>query len=531
MTGMIDLNPSYLAIVERILAEHVPECEVRAFGSRTSWTAKDYSDLDLAVVGHGPLGWRTLGLLKEAFEESDLPMRVDVLDWHDIPDSFQRAIERGYVVLHTDAERMIPTEWQEVTLGALCDFRAGSVFKMEYQGESEGDYPFIKVSDMNIPGNRFSINEAHNWVSQSVANALGAKPFPVGTVVFAKVGEALKHNRLRILTQPTIIDNNMMGAIPKNGTVDSRFLLYAMSKFDLGQISSGTALPYLTVHSLAQLRILLPPLPEQRVIAHVLGTLDEKIELNHRMNETLEDATRALFRSWFVDFGPVRAKMEGRWRSCESLPGLPADLYDLFPDHLVSSELGEIPEGWEIGCYGQLLSHRTEKVTDRDAVVLSAVSDGELVRSDDFFMKRVYSARVSNYLAVEEWDIAYNPSRINIGSIGMLKEPILGAVSPVYIVARPRPEYRWFIEFHLGMLSTKQWINVLASGSVRQSLSFSDFASIPCVIPDGRVLQVFDERWMLWRRSILRRVTESETLAALRDALLPKLVSGDVRVA
>ena len=87
---MIDLRPDHLDTVQRILAEHVPECEVRAFGSRAAWTAKDYSDLDLAVVGAGPLDWRTLGRLKEAFEESSLPMRVDVLDWHAIPDSFRR---------------------------------------------------------------------------------------------------------------------------------------------------------------------------------------------------------------------------------------------------------------------------------------------------------------------------------------------------------------------------------------------------------------------------------------------------------
>ena len=97
----------------------------------------------------------------------------------------------------------------------------------------------------------------------------------------------------------------------------------------------------------------LPPLPEQRAIAHVLGTLDDKIELNRRMNETLEEMARALFKSWFVDFDPVRAKMEGRWRRGESLPGLPADLYDLFPDRLVPSELGEIPEGWEVKTLGK----------------------------------------------------------------------------------------------------------------------------------------------------------------------------------
>ena len=87
---------------------------------------------------------------------------------------------------------------------------------------------------------------------------------------------------------------------------------------------------------------------EQRAIAHILGTLDDKIELNRRMNETLEQIARALFKSWFVDFDPVRAKMEGRWRPGQSLPGLPAHLYDLFPSRLVPSELGPIPEGWEI---------------------------------------------------------------------------------------------------------------------------------------------------------------------------------------
>ena len=96
---MIDLRPDHLDTVQRILAEHVPECEVRAFGSRAAWTAKDYSDLDLAVVGAGPLDWRNLGRLKEAFEESDLPIRVDVLDWQGISESFQEVIARDYAVL------------------------------------------------------------------------------------------------------------------------------------------------------------------------------------------------------------------------------------------------------------------------------------------------------------------------------------------------------------------------------------------------------------------------------------------------
>ena len=128
-------------------------------------------------------------------------------------------------------------------------------------------------------------------------------------------------------------------------------------------------MPGLNRNHLHEASVQVPPLPEQRAIAHVLGTLDDKIELNRRMNETLEEMARALFKSWFVDFDPVRAKMEGRWRRGESLPGLPADLYDLFPNRLVDSELGEIPEGWEVGVLDdviELLSGVTPKTSVSD---------------------------------------------------------------------------------------------------------------------------------------------------------------------
>ena len=104
------------------------------------------------------------------------------------------------------------------------------------------------------------------------------------------------------------------------------------------------------------IEIPLPPLATQRTIAHILGTLDDKIELNRRMNETLEAMARAIFQDWFVDFGPVRAKLEGRWRRGESLPGLPAEHYDLFPDRLVDSALGEMPEGWEVKALGECIA-------------------------------------------------------------------------------------------------------------------------------------------------------------------------------
>ena len=133
---------------------------------------------------------------------------------------------------------------------------------------------------------------------------------------------------------------------------DPRFIAYFLESLDFSAYSDKAAVPGVNRNHLHQASVRVPPLPEQRAIAHVLGTLDDKIELSRRMNETLEAMARALFKSWFVDFEPVRAKMDGRWRRGESLPGLPAEHYDLFPDRLVASELGEVPEGWAVKALG-----------------------------------------------------------------------------------------------------------------------------------------------------------------------------------
>ena len=135
MDASVDLRPDHLATVEAILAEHVPGCEVRAYGSRAAWTAKDHSDLDLAVVGKGPLNRGTLGRLEEAFEESSLPMQVDVLDWHSIPESFRKEIERGCVVVQERNEQAEMSEWRRVPFPELVYFQEGpGIRHWQYRG-------------------------------------------------------------------------------------------------------------------------------------------------------------------------------------------------------------------------------------------------------------------------------------------------------------------------------------------------------------------------------------------------------------
>ena len=152
--------------------------------------------------------------------------------------------------------------------------------------------------------------------------------------------------------RPNVTDNGFAYYLTKWDTVRD---------FAIGQMTGTSGRQRVPTDSLDHLIIPLPPLPEQRAIAHILGTLDDKIELNRRMNQTLEQMARALFKSWFVDFDPVRAKMDGRWHRGQSLPGMPADLYDLFPDRLVDSELGEIPAGWEVKGLGAVANRSQSK--------------------------------------------------------------------------------------------------------------------------------------------------------------------------
>lgn len=228
---------------------------------------------------------------------------------------------------------MMMDKWKELTLGQLCTLRAGSAFKTRFQGNSKGDFPFIKVSDMNLAGNEICIRHANHWISENVRAEIRTKPFSNGTTVFAKIGEALKQNRVRLLVHETLIDNNMMGAIPNRDLVDPKFFFYRLSNFDFAATATGTALPYLTVSTLVESRFLIPPLPVQRRIAGILSAYDELMENSQRRIRHLEALAHALYREWFVYF---------RFPGHEKIPR-------------VASPLGEIPKGWEAGRLDDLL--------------------------------------------------------------------------------------------------------------------------------------------------------------------------------
>jgi type I restriction enzyme S subunit len=215
-------------------------------------------------------------------------------------------------------------EWRQARFGEIAQILPGK---------------YIPASDYD-PAGGYLI-----YGSNSVMGRVRVPLYEGPIIAFARIGSNC--GATMYSATPCWINNNAAGIRAKTGC-DTRFLYYWMQSFDFAQIREGSGQPYISDRTLKEQVLILPPLPEQRAIAHILGTLDDKIELNRRMSQTLEAMARALFKAWFVDFEPVRAKMEGRWQRGQSLPGLPAHLYDLFPDRLVDSELGEIPEGWEV---------------------------------------------------------------------------------------------------------------------------------------------------------------------------------------
>ena len=302
--------------------------------------------------------------------------------------------------------------------------------------------------------------------------------------------------------------------------------------------SEGTRMPRATWEYASRYRFSIPTLSEQHTLADVLSTLDDKIDLNRRMNQTLNEMARALFKSWFVYFEPVRIKMEGRWRPDESLPGLPADLYDIFPDRLVDSEAGVIPEGWEIKTLGDVtvvvggttpstkVSNYWERgkynwATPKDLATLSSpvlldterkVTDAGLDKIGSGLLPvgtLLLSSRAPiGYLAISE-----KPVAINQGFIAM---PPQEGISNLFLLY-------WCEAFH-------DLIIDYANGSTFLEISKRDFRRIPMVMPDEAAITAFANYARPLHEQIVTNECESRTLAVKRDALLPKLVSGDLRL-
>ena len=355
-TSPVDIRPDHLAIVQGILRVHLPAgFKVWVFGSRANWTTKDSSDLDLAVEGAAKLDHKAMVGLEVAFEESDLPYTVDVVDLKAVSSNFRQIVEGQRVLLPSMGGQVNMCDRRhEVALGDVCTKigsgatpRGGKDVYLE-----EGGYTLIR--SQNVHNDSFH-RGGLVFIGEDHANELQHVEVFEEDVLLNITGDSVARVcQVAPDVLPARVNQHVAIIRPDPADLEPSYLRYylaspAMQTLLLSWAGSGGTRNALTKAMIESLEISLPPPSEQRAIAHVLGTLDDKIELNRRMNRTLEEMARTLFQDWFVDFGPTRAKMEGLD------PYLPPELWGLFPDQLVYSEMGEIPEGWEIKNLGQVV--------------------------------------------------------------------------------------------------------------------------------------------------------------------------------
>ena len=303
------------------------------------------------------------------------------------------------------------------------------------------------------------------------------------------------------------VSDNAIAAKAKEDN-DNEYLYYLLSSLNLNYHHIGGAQPLMTQDIIGRIEVIVPQTKDdQRRIASILSSLDRKIELNNKINADLEEMAQAIFKNWFVDFEPFK---NGKF---------------------VDSELGMIPEGWKVGTLGDITKNKSAKVKERnDVKVLSPVTTGELVLSEEYFTKQVFSSSIAKYKIVNKGDFAYNPARVNIGSLGRNEFDFDGCVSPVYVVFSVIDGYENYFDLFRKTDFFKDSVASLAIGGVRQSLSYDDLSSIEVIIPSENAVEEFNNLYNQMKKTIKANKLENSRLSTLRDTLLPRLMSGELEV-
>lgn len=427
-------------------------------------------------------------------------------------------------------------EWREVTIEEVAEKVAMGPFGSSIKVETFVPSGVPIVSGQHLHGSKVDDRIGFNYVSEEHADRLKNANVQRGDVIFTHAGSIgqvafipqSSHFKRYVLSQRQFYMRcDLRKVLPEFvvayfKTPEGRHKLLANTS-QVGVPSIAQPVTYLRT-----IEIPLPPLSEQRAIAHILGTLDDKIELNRRMSETLEAMARALFKSWFVDFDPVRAKAEGRWRRGESLPGLPAHLWGLFPDSFEDSELGEIPKGWEVGCVDDEFNLTMGQ--SPPGTTYNEVGDGVPFyqgRSDFGFRfptQRVYCTAPTRFAQQGDTLISV---RAPVGDINMAAEEC--AIGRGVAAARHKTGSRTF-SYQFMHSQAEVFDHFATEGTVFGSIGKKDFLAIPCVRPPHDLIMEFERYLEPVDSQIEAFEHKTSTLAALRDTLLPKLISGEIRV-
>ena len=422
--------------------------------------------------------------------------------------------------------------WSKHLLGDLFEIENGFAFKSaDFQ---DSGIPVIKIK--NIKANHFAEGE-HSYVALRFANERPSKIARCGDLLISMsgnrhdgspetwVGKVAPFNR-----HDTFLINQRVGALrPKNvDAVSARYFGYMLSSWPFQEhfiavATSSGGQANLSPKQILAIPVEFPSLPEQRSIAATLGALDDKIELNRKMNATLESMARALFRDWFVDFGPTRAKMEGRE------PYLSPDLWSLFPDRL--DEEGK-PEGWEEKPLDEIAAFLNGLALQKfpgenEADSLPVIKIAELRNGITANSNRA-SRKVPPQYVVQDGDFLFSWSgsllaKFWTGGEGALNQHLFKVTSDRY----PAWFFSEWVQHHLEEFQTIAASKATTMGHIQRGHLKAAKTTCP---PDHMIARMGEMMAPLIDR-IIHNELESRTLAQTRDLLLPRLMSGELRVA
>ncbi len=437
-------------------------------------------------------------------------------------------------------------EWQRCTIGDLCDAGVADLqtgpfgTQLHAHDYVENGIPVVPTEAIR---NRQIDHSVLPKISPGKAEELARHRLERGDILFARRGvQATGHIgcvreaeegflcgtgaiRLRVKRSGGAVSPNFLSHVLANPTSVEWFKFHAI----------GATMPNLNEGIIRSFPLQIPPLAEQRAIAHILGTLDDKIELNRQMNETLEAMARALFKSWFVDFDPVRAKAEGRD------PCLPKHIADLFPNSFEDSELGEIPKGWNLASLGEvsevsdcLHSKKPErKDAGKPLLQLSNIRDNGLIDMTDtyFIDEEDYHQWISRMEASTGDCVVTNVGRV--GAVAQIPYGLKAALGRNMTGVRCKSTFPFptlVIENLLSDATEAEMSLKTDSGTILDALNVRNIPKLRFVRANHELLQLFEQLTRPLRAKMEGGLAQSHALAALRDTLLPKLIFGELRV-
>jgi type I restriction enzyme S subunit len=435
------------------------------------------------------------------------------------------------------------SEWETSRLGDCVTHQKGFAFKSaDYR---PGGHPIVRVS--NFTDRSIDMAECsyldHDAVQQYEAYKLRHRDAVIATVGSWPTNPASVVGKTICVpekAEAALLNQNAVRLRTK-ADLDQRFLFYLLKQpvfqtYIVGTAQGSASQASITLNDIFGFEFQRPPLAEQKAIAAALGALDDKIELNRRMNATLEAMARALFQSWFVDFDPVRAKLDA-----PPAAALDPATAALFPEHLEDSPVGHIPKGWKATTLGACIGFRSGfsfksqdwQESGVPVVKIGSVKPGIIDLTQVSYVSEEIAQQASRY-RLSTGDMLIGMTGY-VGEVGLVppsdNPPLLNQRVGKFVMAKPGTESLAFWYCTTRQPEFKAFVEARSHGTAQANVSGESIMEFPLVVPPDEILDSFNRDCQPLLDRILSNHGESRTLATLRDTLLPKLLTGELSVA